>query len=43
MGGKRRDILFKVIVPAAMGSMLTGLRIAVRWKAGVSIGRKVLR
>lgn len=29
MGGKRRDIMLKVIVPAATGSILTGLRIAV--------------
>ncbi|MGH2480588.1 MAG: ABC transporter permease [Ktedonobacteraceae bacterium] len=29
MGGKSRDITFKVIVPATTGSILTGLRIAV--------------
>lgn len=29
MGGKHRDIMFKVIIPSATGSILTGLRIAV--------------
>jgi NitT/TauT family transport system permease protein len=29
MGGKRRDIVFKVIVPSATGYILTGLRIAI--------------
>lgn len=29
MGGKRRDIIFKVILPSATGYMLTGLRIAI--------------
>jgi NitT/TauT family transport system permease protein len=29
MGGKRRDIIFKVVVPSAIGWILTGLRIAI--------------
>ncbi|HLZ61945.1 MAG TPA: ABC transporter permease [Ktedonosporobacter sp.] len=29
MGGKRWDIVFKVIVPSATGAMLTGLRVAI--------------
>ncbi|MBV9230442.1 MAG: ABC transporter permease [Chloroflexi bacterium] len=29
MGGKQRDIMFKVIVPSAIGHVLTGLRIAI--------------
>ncbi|HZO75938.1 MAG TPA: ABC transporter permease [Ktedonobacteraceae bacterium] len=42
MGGKRRDVLFKVIVPAAMGSMLTGLRIAVPYALiGAVIGELI--
>jgi NitT/TauT family transport system permease protein len=29
MGGRRRDIVFKVMIPAATGYILTGLRIAI--------------
>ena len=29
MGGRRRDIMFKVIIPSATGWVLTGLRIAI--------------
>jgi NitT/TauT family transport system permease protein len=29
MGGRRRDILFKVVIPSAAGYILTGLRVAI--------------
>jgi NitT/TauT family transport system permease protein len=29
MGGKRRDVIFKVMIPSATGYILTGLRIAI--------------
>ncbi len=42
MGGKRQHILFKVIVPAATGSILTGIRIAVPYALiGAVIGELI--
>ncbi len=42
MGGKRRDILFKVIVPSAMGSVLTGLHISIPYALiGAVIGELI--
>ena len=42
MGGKRRDILFKVIVPSATGSVLTGLYISIPYAIiGAVIGELI--
>lgn len=42
MGGKRRDILFKVIVPSATGSVLIGLHIAIPYAIiGAVIGELI--
>jgi NitT/TauT family transport system permease protein len=42
MGGKRRDIVLKVILPSAIGSILTGLRIAIPYALiGAVIGELV--
>jgi NitT/TauT family transport system permease protein len=42
MGGKRRDVLFKVIVPSATGSILIGLHIAIPYALiGAVIGELV--
>lgn len=42
MGGKRRDILFKVIVPSATGSVLVGLHIAIPYALiGAVIGELI--
>lgn len=42
MGARRRDILFKVIIPSAMGYVLTGLHIAVPYAlVGAVIGEVI--
>jgi NitT/TauT family transport system permease protein len=42
MGGRRRDILFKVIVPSATSSVLTGLHIAIPYAIiGAVIGELI--
>lgn len=42
MGGRRRDIVFKVIIPSATGYILTGLRIAIPYALiGAVIGELI--
>lgn len=42
MGGRRRDVLLKVILPASMGGVITGLRVAIPYALlGAVIGELV--
>ena len=42
MGGRRRDVLLKVILPASMGGVVTGLRVAIPYALlGAVIGELV--